>query len=246
MFCAFTRWVGCGAAGVGGFVAGALFLVFLAAYFLSPVFSRGASGCGIGANVRMLQRCGFNVLEGGQIKLVAGPANVSHGVRDAVSVLRGTPRMGLITLFTPRRNVHNSICTNREITAGVSPGAEVGICSLCNGAGGPAARVLRNVSILMCSVRSVNYHDCAFVDAVTLTVRTTTRGGVRFIILSHPGPLNKVHIRNGLVRPKCCSFIDRVGVPCVCNLASNRLTEVLIKRGVLGDRYGLRVIGVRK
>lgn len=200
----------------------------------------------MGANVRMLGRRGFQYLRNGHMKLVAGPAKISGQVESAVSVLRRTPGIGLITLCNPRRNIHNSIRTNSRIASVGSTAAKLPICSLCKGAHGTAPSVLGSISMLICSVRSVNYHSFACVDAVKLTVRTTTRGNGRFVILSQPGPMNKLGVRNGLIRSSYVSFMDRFGVPCLCTLAYNRLTLVLGNRGVLGSkrRYGLRVIGV--
>lgn len=198
----------------------------------------------VGAKVRILGRRGFGYLRKGHMKLVAGPANISGRLVSAVSVLRRTPGIGLMTLCNPRRNMQNSMRTNSGMSGTGSSDAKLPICSLCNGAHGPAPRVLGSVSILMCSVRSVNYHSFACVDAVKMTVRTTTRGGGRFVILSHPGPVNKLGVRKGIMRSKCVSFIDRFGVPCLCKLAYNRLTLVLGNRRVLDGPYGLRIIGV--
>lgn len=225
-----------------GLVGGFQFVV-LDAYYLLTLAAR-TRGVGVGANVRILGRRGFGYLRNGHIKLVAGPANMSGRLGSAVSVLRRTPGIGLMTLCNPRRNMQNSIRTKSGISGSTSSSAKLPICSLCKGAHGPAPRVLGSVSMLMCSVRSVNYHSFACVDAVKMTVRTTTRGKGRFVMLSHPGPMKKRGVRNGLARRKCVSFIDRFGVPCLCKLAYNRLTLVLGNRGVLNGRYGLRIIGV--
>lgn len=209
-----------GVASVEGEASLVLFFLFIA------IFPRYVDN-GIITNTKHFRRC-LPFVRNGHIKVIIGRASIMKAKRARLlSALLGR-RVGMIGMFTPRRNFHKGTSTKRAIGSNGSSHAKIDVISLCKGGGGPATTRLGSVSIVLFSVRSIKTHFCACVDAVCCMVRTYTRGGGRVVMLSQPGPYSCM--RNPVLGPTCQDFINVLPVPMLRKYAVNRLTQVVGKR----------------
>lgn len=190
---------------------------------VDALFTRNA----LTAKTRHARRC-LPLLGKGQMKVMIGRASVIN--RRRAYLLSALLRLGvgMIGIFTPRRNFHNGTSTNRAVGSKGSDQAKVPLVSLCKGGGGPAVRRLRSVSVVVFSVRSIKTQFCACVDAVFCMVRTYTRGKGRVVMLSQPGPYSCVS--KPVLHPTFHDFMNVLPVPVLRNYAVNRLTLVVGNR----------------
>lgn len=199
--------------------AGCVFLCYLL-FVYGTIATRG-----IVAKTRRVSHL-LPVLGKGHITLIMGRASGMKRARLLSALLTTRVRVG--GMFTPRRKFQNSTSTKRAVEGKGSAHAKVPVLSLCNGGGGPATARLRSVSLVIFSVRSMNTHFCACVDAVRCMVRTYTRGQGRLIVASQPGPYSC--ISNPIQRGGRGDFINVRTVPVLRNYAMNRLTRVVGNR----------------
>lgn len=158
----------------------------LAARACKPAGSAPAGQVLCGVDV--LQRDGFDALQGRRVGLITNQTGVSrHGSRT-VDLLHKAPGVKLVALFSPEHGWEGKLDTARvPDTRDARTGLPV--YSLYGATRRPTSEMLRGVDTLVFDIQDIGTRFYTYIATMGLAMEAAAEHGLRFVVLDRPNPI---------------------------------------------------------
>jgi uncharacterized protein YbbC (DUF1343 family) len=213
---------------------------------LAGLIACGGAGTADGAQVRpgieVLVQDSLHLVRGRRLGLLTNHTGIDRAGRRDVDVLRETPGVRLVLLWSPEHGFRGT--EDREgLPDAVDSASGLPIYSMYRGAGPPNLAGLDSVDVVAIDLQDIGARYYTYVSSAAQLLREAARRGVRVVVLDRPNPLGG-EIVQGAPRPTVGDpdrdFVGFLPVPMRHGLTLGELLRMT--NDLLGLAADLRVV----
>lgn len=225
--------------------------VYVVLYLLSSPSAR-AQGADQGSPTRrtkvktgidVLERRGFDILQGKRVGLVTNPTGVASDLRQTADVLFTAPGVKLVALFAPEHGVRGDLEAGRYVPTYVDSRTGLPVYSLYGQRRKPTPDMLRGLDVLVYDIQDIGVRSYTYISTMGNAMEAAAENGVTFLVLDRPNPLGGNRVEGVMLDPKFKSFVGMFPIPYVYGLTPGELATMVNEEGWLtsGVKCDLKV-----
>ncbi len=194
--------------------------------------------------VDVLERDGFEQLQGKRVGLVTNPSGVNRQVRSTIDLLHEAPQVNLVALFGPEHGVRGDAYAGDHVASGKDARTGLPVYSLYGSTREPTAAMLKGIDVMVYDIQDVGVRCYTFISTLGLVMRACARAGVEVMVLDRPNPLGGNRVEGPLVRDGYYSFVSQYHIPFLYGLTVGELAMLIneegLNKGQKGDQEHLK------
>ena len=194
--------------------------------------------------VDVLERDGFEQLQGKRVGLVTNPSGVNRQVRSTIDLLHEAPQVNLVALFGPEHGVRGDAYAGDHVASGKDARTGLPVYSLYGSTREPTAAMLKGIDVMVYDIQDVGVRCYTFISTLGLVMRACARAGVEVMVLDRPNPLGGNKVEGPLVRDGYYSFVSQYHIPFLYGLTVGELAMLIneegLNKGQKGDQEHLK------
>ena len=194
--------------------------------------------------VDVLERDGFEQLQGKRVGLVTNPSGVNRQVRSTIDLLHEAPQVNLVALFGPEHGVRGDAYAGDHVASGKDARTGLPVYSLYGSTREPTAAMLKGIDVMVYDIQDVGVRCYTFISTLGLVMRACARAGVEVMVLDRPNPLGGNKVEGPLVRDGYHSFVSQYSIPFLYGLTVGELAMLIneegLNKGQKGDQEHLK------
>jgi len=208
---------------------------------LSVVTSIAEAKTELGIDV--LQKMNFAPLVGRRIGLVTNQTGVNGvGVRTRV-VLRRSPVVNLVALFTPEHGLDGTEKAGKYVATRRDPVTGLLAHSLYGSTRKPTPKMLAGIDTLVYDMQDIGARSYTYISTMILCMKACGELGIEFVVLDRPNPLGGLRVQGPPIDPRWISFVGQIPVPYVHGMTACEIARMAVGMGWAPCK--LRVIDMR-
>jgi uncharacterized protein YbbC (DUF1343 family) len=216
--------------------------IFISA--LAIVFAHAAHAQ-VELGIDVLQSQGFAQLQGKRVGLVTNQTGVnSAGVRTR-AILRRTPNVNLVALFTPEHGLDGTELAGKYVATRRDPVTGLIAHSLYGPTRKPTPQMLQGIDALVFDMQDIGSRSYTYVSTMVKCMEAAGEKGIEFIVLDRPNPLGGVRIEGPAIESQWISFVGQLPVPYVHGMTVGELARMANAEGWVQPRCKLSVVPMR-
>lgn len=194
--------------------------------------------------VDVLERDGFEQLQGKRVGLVTNPSGVNRQVRSTIDLLHEAPQVNLVALFGPEHGVRGDAYAGDHVASSKDARTGLPVYSLYGSTREPTAAMLKGIDVMVYDIQDVGVRCYTFISTLGLVMRACARAGVEVMVLDRPNPLGGNKVEGPLVRDGYYSFVSQYHIPFLYGLTVGELAMLIneegLNKGQKGDQEHLK------
>ena len=194
--------------------------------------------------VDVLERDGFEQLQGKRVGLVTNPSGVNRQVRSTIDLLHEAPQVNLVALFGPEHGVRGDAYAGDHVASSKDARTGLPVYSLYGSTREPTAAMLKGIDVMVYDIQDVGVRCYTFISTLGLVMRACARAGVEVMVLDRPNPLGGNKVEGPLVRDGYHSFVSQYSIPFLYGLTVGELAMLIneegLNKGQKGDQEHLK------
>jgi len=203
---------------------------FLSVAFL--VFSGAVLRAQVYTGLEMLERYGFEELEGKRVGLVTNPSGVDRNLRSAIDILFEAPQVNLVALYGPEHGVRGDAYAGAHVAGGKDPKTGLPVYSLYGSTRKPTPEMLGGIDVMVYDIQDVGTRSYTFISTLGLVMRACAEQDIEVMVLDRPNPLGGLKVEGSLVQPGFFSFVSEFSIPYVYGLTVGELAGLINEEGL--------------
>ncbi len=211
-----------------------LLLLFVSAFLQAQVLT----------GIEVLERGGFEELQGKRVGLVTNPSGVDRRLRSTIDILFEAPQVNLVALYGPEHGVRGDAYAGDHVTGGVDPKTGLPVYSLYGSTREPTPEMLKGVDVMVYDIQDVGTRCYTFISTLGLVMRACAKADIEVLVLDRPNPLGGTKIEGPCVEDGFYSFVSEFHIPFVYGLTVGELAGLIneegLNRGQKGDQEPLK------
>ena len=211
-----------------------LLLLFVSAFLQAQVLT----------GIEVLERGGFEELQGKRVGLVTNPSGVDRRLRSTIDILFEAPQVNLVALYGPEHGVRGDAYAGDHVTGGVDPKTGLPVYSLYGSTREPTPEMLKGVDVMVYDIQDVGTRCYTFISTLCLVMRACAKADIEVLVLDRPNPLGGTKIEGPCVEDGFYSFVSEFHIPFVYGLTVGELAGLIneegLNRGQKGDQEPLK------
>ena len=212
--------------------------------FLLLLFVSAALQAQVLTGIEVLERGGFEELQGKRVGLVTNPSGVNRRLRSTIDILFEAPQVNLVALYGPEHGVRGDAYAGDHVTGGVDPKTGLPVYSLYGSTREPTPEMLKGVDVMVYDIQDVGTRCYTFISTLGLVMRACAKADIEVLVLDRPNPLGGTKIEGPCVEDGFYSFVSEFHIPFVYGLTVGELAGLIneegLNRGQKGDQEPLK------
>ena len=193
---------------------------------------QGASAQGVLPGIEVLERSGFECLQGKKIGLLTNPSGIDRNLRSTVDILYNAPGVELKVLFAPEHGVRGDVYAGGKLSDSVDEATGLPVRSLYGSTRTPTPEMLKGLDAVVYDIQDVGTRSYTFISSLGLLMRACAEQGVEVVVLDRPNPLGGEKVEGCLVEAGYFSFISQFSIPYVYGLTVGELATLINEEGL--------------
>ncbi len=212
--------------------------------FLLLLFVSASLQAQVLTGIEVLERGGFEELQGKRVGLVTNPSGVDRRLRSTIDILFEAPQVNLVALYGPEHGVRGDAYAGDHVTGGVDPKTGLPVYSLYGSTREPTPEMLKGVDVMVYDIQDVGTRCYTFISTLGLVMRACAKADIEVLVLDRPNPLGGTKIEGPCVEDGFYSFVSEFHIPFVYGLTVGELAGLIneegLNRGQKGDQEPLK------
>ena len=194
--------------------------------------------------IEVLERHGFEELQGKRVGLVTNPSGVDRNLRSTIDILFDSPDVNLVALYGPEHGVRGDAYAGDKVAGGTDPKTGLPVYSLYGSTREPTPDMLKGVDVMVYDIQDVGTRCYTFISTLGLVMRACAKADIEVMVLDRPNPLGGNKIEGPYVEDGFYSFVSEFRIPFVYGLTVGELAGLIneegLNRGQKGDEEPLK------
>ena len=182
--------------------------------------------------IDMLERYGFEDLQGKRVGLVTNPSGVDRNLRSTIDILFEAPEVELVALYGPEHGVRGDAYAGDHVSSGKDPKTGLPVYSLYGATRKPTPEMLKGIDVMVYDIQDVGTRSYTFISTLGLVMRACAEQDIEVMVLDRPNPLGGLKVEGCLVEPGFFSFVSEFRIPYVYGLTVGELAGLLNEEGL--------------
>ena len=182
--------------------------------------------------IDMLERYGFEDLEGKRVGLVTNPSGVDRNLRSTIDILFEAPNVNLVALYGPEHGVRGDAYAGDHVASSKDPKTGLPVYSLYGSTRKPTPEMLKGVDVMVYDIQDVGTRSYTFISTLGLVMRACAEQDIEVMVLDRPNPLGGLKVEGGCVEPGFFSFVSEFSIPYVYGLTVGELAGLINEEGL--------------
>ena len=182
--------------------------------------------------IDMLERYGFEELQGKRVGLVTNPSGVDRNLRSTIDVLFEAPGVDLVALYGPEHGVRGDAYAGDHVASGKDPKTGLPVYSLYGSTRKPTPQMLKGVDVMVYDIQDVGTRSYTFISTLGLVMRACAEQDIEVMVLDRPNPLGGLKVEGSYVEPGFHSFVSEFRIPYVYGLTVGELASLINEEGL--------------
>ncbi len=212
--------------------------------FLLLLFVSASLQAQVLTGIEVLERGGFEELQGKRVGLVTNPSGVDRRLRSTIDILFEAPQVNLVALYGPEHGVRGDAYAGDHVAGGVDPKTGLPVYSLYGSTREPTPEMLKGVDVMVYDIQDVGTRCYTFISTLGLVMRACAKADIEVLVLDRPNPLGGTKIEGPCVEDGFYSFVSEFHIPFVYGLTVGELAGLIneegLNRGQKGDQEPLK------
>ena len=188
--------------------------------------------------IDMLERYGFEELQGKRVGLVTNPSGVDRNLRSTIDILFEAPEVELVALYGPEHGVRGDVYAGGHVADGKDPKTGLPVYSLYGSTRKPTPAMLKGVDVMVYDIQDVGTRSYTFISTLGLVMRACAEQDIEVMVLDRPNPLGGLKVEGCLVEPEFHSFVSEFRIPYVYGLTVGELATLINEEGLNRGQNG--------
>ena len=212
--------------------------------FLLLLFVSASLQAQVLTGIEVLERGGFEELQGKRVGLVTNPSGVDRRLRSTIDIFFEAPQVNLVALYGPEHGVRGDAYAGDHVAGGVDPKTGLPVYSLYGSTREPTPEMLKGVDVMVYDIQDVGTRCYTFISTLGLVMRACAKADIEVLVLDRPNPLGGTKIEGPCVEDGFYSFVSEFHIPFVYGLTVGELAGLIneegLNRGQKGDQEPLK------
>ena len=182
--------------------------------------------------IDMLERYGFEELQGKRVGLVTNPSGVDRNLRSTIDVLHEAPGVQLVALYGPEHGVRGDAYAGDHVASGKDPKTGLPVYSLYGATRKPTPQMLEDIDVMVYDIQDVGTRSYTFISTLGLVMRACAEQDIEVMVLDRPNPLGGLKVEGSCVEPGFHSFVSEFRIPYVYGLTVGELAALINEEGL--------------
>ena len=182
--------------------------------------------------IDMLERYGFEELQGKRVGLVTNPSGVDRNLRSTIDILMDAPGMELVALFGPEHGVRGDAYAGDHVASGKDPKTGLPVHSLYGSTRKPTPQMLKGIDVMVYDIQDIGTRSYTFISTLGLVMRACAEQDIEVMVLDRPNPLGGLKVEGSYVEPGFHSFVSEFRIPYVYGLTVGELAALINEEGL--------------
>ena len=182
--------------------------------------------------IDMLERYGFEELQGKRVGLVTNPSGVDRNLRSTIDILMDAPGVELVALFGPEHGVRGDAYAGDHVASGKDPKTGLPVHSLYGSTRKPTPQMLKGIDVMVYDIQDIGTRSYTFISTLGLVMRACAEQDIEVMVLDRPNPLGGLKVEGSYVEPGFHSFVSEFRIPYVYRLTVGELAALINEEGL--------------
>jgi len=182
--------------------------------------------------IDMLERYGFEELQGKRVGLVTNPSGVDRNLRSTIDILMDAPGVELVALFGPEHGVRGDAYAGDHVASGKDPKTGLPVHSLYGSTRKPTPQMLKGIDVMVYDIQDIGTRSYTFISTLGLVMRACAEQDIEVMVLDRPNPLGGLKVEGSYVEPGFHSFVSEFRIPYVYGLTVGELAALINEAGL--------------
>ena len=182
--------------------------------------------------IDMLERYGFEELQGKRVGLVTNPSGVDRNLRSTIDILMDAPGVELVALFGPEHGVRGDAYAGDHVASGKDPKTGLPVHSLYGSTRKPTPQMLKGIDVMVYDIQDIGTRSYTFISTLGLVMRACAEQDIEVMVLDRPNPLGGLKVEGSYVEPGFHSFVSEFRIPYVYGLTVGELAALINEEGL--------------
>jgi len=182
--------------------------------------------------IDMLERYGFEELQGKRVGLVTNPSGVDRNLRSTIDILMDAPGVELVALFGPEHGVRGDAYAGDHVASGKDPKTGLPVHSLYGSTRKPTPQMLKGIDVMVYDIQDIGTRSYTFISTLGLVMRACAELDIEVMVLDRPNPLGGLKVEGSYVEPGFHSFVSEFRIPYVYGLTVGELAALINEEGL--------------
>jgi len=139
------------------------------------------------AGIDVLERQGFDILQGKRVGLLTNHTGRSCDGRSTIDILHGAPGVTLAALFSPEHGIRGE--ADEKLASGIDRRTGLKLHSLYGSSCTPTADMLRGIDVLVFDIQDIGTRFYTYIGTLSLAMQAARHAGIPFVVLDRPNPI---------------------------------------------------------
>ncbi|MBQ9193793.1 MAG: DUF1343 domain-containing protein [Bacteroidales bacterium] len=182
--------------------------------------------------IDMLERYGFEELQGKRVGLVTNPSGVDRNLRSTIDILFDAPGVELVALYGPEHGVRGDAYAGDHVASGKDARTGLPVYSLYGSTRKPTPQMLKGIDVMVYDIQDVGTRSYTFISTLGLVMRACAEQDIEVMVLDRPNPLGGLKVEGCRVEPGFFSFVSEFSIPYVYGLTVGELAALVNEEGL--------------
>ena len=182
--------------------------------------------------IEMLERYGFEELQGKRVGLVTNPSGVDRNLRSTIDILYEAPEVNLVALYGPEHGVRGDVYAGDHVADSKDPKTGLPVYSLYGATRQPTPKILEGIDVMVYDIQDVGTRSYTFISTLGLVMRACAEKDIEVMVLDRPNPLGGLKVEGSYVDPGFFSFVSEFRIPYVYGLTVGELAGLINEEGL--------------
>ena len=182
--------------------------------------------------IEMLERSGFEELQGKRVGLVTNPSGVDRNLRSTIDILYEAPEVNLVALYGPEHGVRGDVYAGDHVADSKDPKTGLPVYSLYGATRQPTPKMLEGIDVMVYDIQDVGTRSYTFISTLGLVMRACAEKDIEVMVLDRPNPLGGLKVEGSYVDPGFFSFVSEFRIPYVYGLTVGELAGLINEEGL--------------
>jgi uncharacterized protein YbbC (DUF1343 family) len=175
--------------------------------------------------IEVLLKEQLHLIRGKRAGLITNHTAIDRGGRHDIDLLRLTPGVRLIALFSPEHGIRGQVQAGETIGDTADTRSGLPVFSLYGRVTRPTPEMLRNIEILIYDIQDVGVRFYTYISTLRECMEAAADHKIPFIVLDRPNPLGGEAIEGGMLDPRFKSFVGAYEIPIRYGLTAGELAS---------------------
>jgi uncharacterized protein YbbC (DUF1343 family) len=186
--------------------------------------------------IDVLEKENFSLLNNKRVGLITNHTGVNSKLILTVDLLNKTPKVKLISVFSPEHGFHGLGRAGESIDDFTDAKTGVKFYSLYGKRTKPTKEMLEDIDVLVYDIQDIGCRSYTYISTLGLAMEAAAENKKEFVVLDRPNPLGGIRIEGNIVENGFNSFVSQYKIPYVYGLTCGELAYLLNEERMLTNK----------